>query len=291
MKTKINLAALLLTMGIGQAMAQQSGNSVYGQNAGFVMGKADPTGKLWLNDSSFIIQATVAKNVIADNYVVTFGLSEEAKTVAECNDKIDKRIKNFIADIAKLGIKESDIFIDMTTQNKVFDYTTEKEQETQYLKGFDLKKNVIISFKDIHQLDQMVLAAAKYEIYDMVKVDYNVSDLSKIYADLFRAAKEVIDQKKGLYIEATQMSVDPQSMIYNEQLYSFYPAQLYKSYTAYEAVETYYSNPIKKKDIRKSPTFYYDKMSYSGFDKVLNPNVVAPAVEFCLSLQIKFQLK
>jgi hypothetical protein len=44
------------------------------------------------------------------------------------------------------------------------------------------------------------------------------------------------------------------------------------------------------KDLRKSATFYYDPINYSGFDSVSNPAVTEPMVEFVLELKVKFSI-
>lgn len=290
MKTKTIFSCVILLL-IGSAIhAQQSGNSVYGQNYNSTAGKTPTIDKLFLTDSTFIIQASIVMNVIADNYVATFGVAEESATLNECNDKIEKRIQSFIADLTKLGVMPADIYVDMTTQNKVYDYKVNQSTAEQYLKGFELKKNIIVKFKNIKDLDKMMIAASNYQIYDLVKVDYNVSDINKIYTPLFQSATEIINQKKGLYISATNVKLSAASQVYGEEFYSYYPSQLYKSYTAYESSDVYKYSNYTKKDLRKSTTFYYDKINYSGFDKIINPNVIEPAIEFVLTLQIKFQI-
>jgi len=278
-----------LQISISTTSAQQSGNSTYGYNASF--GKADTVDKLFLTDSTFIISASVAMNVIADQYVVTFSTTEESANVSDCNNKIEMRISGFKSDLKKMGIVEKDIFTDMTTQNKVYDYKVSSNVAEQYIKGFDLQKNIIIRFASIATLDQIVIAASSHEIYDMVKVDYIVTDLQTIYAKLFEAATNVIEQKKGLYVAATHSTLSPSSSIYGEKIYSFYPPELYKSYKAYESSGVYGQfNDYVVKDLRKSTTIYYDPINYSGFDTVINPAVTEPAVEFALNLQMKFNI-
>ena len=43
--------------------------------------------------------------------------------------------------------------------------------------------------------------------------------------------------------------------------------------------------------LRKSKTFYYDKMNYSGFDKVINPSYTRIPIQFVLDVQMKYSLK
>lgn len=272
--------------------AQQSGNSTYGQSYNPTFGKVDTADKLFLTDSTFIIPASVVMNVIADQYVVTFSTVEQAAEVSDCNEKIDKRINALKSDLKKMGIADKDIFIDMTTQNKVYDYKINSNIAEQYVKGFELQKNIIIRFAPIDKLDEIVIAASTHEIFDLVKVDYVVIDLQSVYTKLFEAATTVIDQKKTLYTAATHTTLAPASTVYGEKMYSYYPAQLYKSYKAYESSDVYgqFNNYVVK-DLRKSTTVYYDAINYSGFDQVINAAVTEPAVEFALTLQIKYQLE
>ena len=266
--------------------SQKAGNSVYGQNYSY--GKQAGTGNLYISDSTFLIEASVMSNVKADEYVVTFGVDEEAATLKECNEKIEKRIQAFAADLVRKGIPLRDIYVDMTTQNKIYDYKISGQIAEQIVKGFELKKNVIVKFKDIKDLDEMIIAASHQQIYDLVKVDYIVTNLNAVYTQLFQSAMEVINQKKGLYAAATGSKISPVSQMYGEQFYSYYPSQLYKSYTAYSTSEIYTeANTVK--EARKSPVFYYDKIDYSGFDRISEPSVTEPAVEFVLTLQVKFE--
>ncbi|MBK9981765.1 MAG: SIMPL domain-containing protein [Saprospiraceae bacterium] len=292
MKTKYYLISLLFCTIWLTVYGQQSGNSVYGQ--GYTKGKMPGKETLYLSDSTFIIEASVLQNVIADGYVATFGLAEEATTLKECNEKIDKRIKDFTSQLTKMGVAKTDIYVDMTSQNKVYDYKITGEVAEEYLQGFELKKNVIVKFNHISDLDQMVIMASNLEIYDLVKVDYIVNDLNAIHTQLLTAASEIISQKKTLYAALTNAHLSPTAEIYGDQFYSFYPDQLYASYQAFESGNisgSGYNNTYTTKDARKSATYYYDKINYSGFDKVINPYVTEPAVEFVITLQIKFEIE
>lgn len=285
----ILLTALMVTA----AAAQQSGNSAYSNSRYDAIGKPDFDSKLYLNDSTFIIEGSVMKNVIADGYTATFGLAEEGTSIKDCNKRITDRINDFIDDLIKFGIQKNDVFVDMTTQNKIYDYNISQGVAEQYLKGFELKKNVIFKFAKISDLDKIVIIAAEHKIYDLVKVDYIVSDIEAVYQELFKTATFIIDKKKALYSASGVSEVDLKgTQVYGEQFTSFYPTQLYKSYTVNESSDYYdYDGSRKKKDLRKSPTFYYDKINTSGFDKIINPYVIEPAVEFVLTLQMKYKVK
>lgn len=279
--------------------------SVFGQEGGnYLMGNmgnssnyystytAPSSSRVYLSDSTFLIQANVMMNVIADSYVATFGVSEISTSLTDANAKIDERINKFIAALTKSGVSMSDIYVDMTTQTLLADYKVNGNYAEQYISGYEQKKNVIVKFKKIEELDNMVLAASEQGIYDLAKVDYIVTDINKIYTQLFQTALEVINSKKALYIQATNIKLKPESQIFNESFLCYYPSQLYKSYTINVSTLFYdYSSNQKRKDLPRNTTYFYDKVNYSGFDKVINPVVTEPAVEYVMFLQIKFEIE
>lgn len=285
---KVFFTVSLFLMSTAVLRAQHSGNVVYGNNSSI---KARPSvEKNYLTDSTFIVSANVLMNVTADSYVATFGVADSAATVQESNDQINKRIAGFTAALAKMKINTADYYVDMTTQTKMLDYHIKGNIAEQYLRGFEIKKNVIIKFSNIKTLDDLLLAASAFRIYDLVKVDYIVNDLNKVHMQLFKLAAEIINEKKDMYAAVTNAKVLPVSQIYNDDLTTNYPTALYKTYSAENSSRIYteYDRVIKK-DLRNSVTVYYDKVDYSGFDKVINPAVTEPAVEFVINLQIKFQ--
>lgn len=293
MKAK-KVITLLIFLLISKLNAQVSGNSVQQnnqRNSNNSLKGILEVEKLFITDSTFIVQANILKNIVADNYVAVFGVSEKANTLKECNENINKRIDNFISDLSKIGVNKKDIYVDMTTQTRIYDYKLEREVAVQFINGFEIKKNVILKFKKISDLDKMVIYASNYDIYDLIKVDYMVSNDEEIYSNLFEIAKNIIDKKKNLYVLATNVKLDNSSQIFGEKFYSQSPQESYKSYTS--NFSSKYSNDSrydKRIDLVKTPTYYYDKLNYSGFDKIINPIVTEPVVEYILSIQVKFKI-
>jgi uncharacterized protein YggE len=283
------IMGILLLLFACRTYAQHSGNVVYGYNNSQVK-RPDPK-KLQLTDSTFLIQANVLLNAVADNYVVTFGAADSAANLAESNNRINRRIVAFTRSLAAFHIKPADIYVDMTSQNRIYDYTLKRNLAEQYVKAYEVKKNVIIKFKNITDLDNIMLAAAKYEIYDLIKVDYLMNDPGKIHADLFKQAVNIINQKKEMYTLATNVKLVPGSVIYMDDMQTYFPTQLYKTYTAESSsnISAEYTTLIRK-DLKRQTTYYYDKIDYSGFDLIINPAITEPAVEFALTLQIVFKV-
>jgi uncharacterized protein YggE len=291
MKYRISFLGILLFSAL-TTFGQVGGNQVF--NREYREKPATPQSeKIFLTDSTFFIRASVLKNVISDSYVATFGVSESAKTLKAANTQIDDRIQKFISALMKIGVQHTDIYVDITTQTRILDYKIDGNYAEQFISGFEQKKNVIVKFKNIKDLDKMVIVASEFEIYDLIKVDYIIDDPNKIYTELFQTAMELLNNKKDLYVKTTNIKLKKSPKISSESFYYLTPPKLYQSYTPKNISTDYedYSSNRKKKNLQINTTYYYDNIDYSTFDKVINPIITEPAVEFILLLQLKFDIE
>lgn len=272
------------------ALGQDSGNRNYGSqrrkpqiNSGILV--VNNTGK-----DSYFIEANILVNVKADSYVAVFGLAQSGVTPTESNNKINQQIAQFEGNLNGLGIKQSDIYVDFITQNKVYDYTTAGNVTTEKLSGFETKKNVVIRYNNREILEKVLAVAAKNSIFDLVKIDYLVTDIKSVRAKLYDEAVKVIKQKELTYANSFGVRLQPINMA-NEKYDTFYPGELYASYQAYESGNTYgdYNNRVIQQ--RKTRTFYYEPLESSDFDIVINPLNVEPLVQFTLYLRMQYDLK
>jgi uncharacterized protein YggE len=287
MKSSILILLLLVTASL---RAQVSGNQAYDNNyRGTTRGGGRAS---YLTDSTFLIEAQVLMNVKADQFVAVFGVTEEGGSVEEGNEKIDKRIAAFIADVKSLGIPEGDIFVDMITHNRIYDHRLEGSVAREYISGFELKKNVSIRYRDHQRIEKLVMAAAAHDIFDLVKVDYLVTDLEAPYNALMEKGQEVIARKKRRYEALTGVRAAPRAEIYLDDFRARYPSDGYRQYTAYEAgsVSTPYNSGITVMNQRKSRTFYFDSIDLDDFDAVINPVILEPVVQFTLDLAVRYTM-
>ena len=292
-------AVALFLFGFSPLHAQVSGNqayrhSQYREYAEQQARSAAPRQPLnFLTDSTFIIAADVLMNVKADQFVTVFGVSQDGKTVEECNREIDRRIEAFLREVGRRGIKEEHMFVDVITQNRIYDYRIEGSVATEHSPGFELKKNVSIRIDKHGQIEELILAAARHEIFDLVKVDYIVNDITGVQNLLLDRASEVIGRKLDRYSKMTGSSARRGAEIYAEDFRTRYPANGYKQYTAFESssASSSYSAALIIKNSRKARTFYFDSVDMSGFDAVINPVILEPVVQFTLRLAVKYELE
>jgi ketosteroid isomerase-like protein len=113
----------------------------------------------------------------ADSYLAIFTFTQLGQSAEEA-DSHDERLRKSSARVAKSGVKEKDVFTDMLSFVPVYEIeTTRKFFSKTYQEvpaGFEIQKNIHIKFTDARMLDKLVTAAAKEEIYDLVKVDFFV---------------------------------------------------------------------------------------------------------------------
>ncbi len=240
--------------------------------------------------TSSFVDASVLMNVKADEYVVMFGISHEGVTLDECNAKMIATIKAFTADLKPLGIGGNQMFVDFVTQSKIYLYEPQGNILQEKLVGFMLNKNISIHYKGASLLERITLAAAKSQIYDLVKVDYIVKDLEGVQNRLMQEASRIIKTKRLRYEKMLGIKLGGPSQVYAERASTHFPTQMYDSYTAQES-EQVLSYPERQqytvKSARKGKTIFFNALDSDGFDAVINPIIVEPVVQFTLYLKVK----
>lgn len=279
--------------------AQVSGNIAYSQGGGRARAEQAERAKRLVAESekpptgtSMFLDASVLMNVKADEYVAAFALSQEAATVAECNQKLDVTIKEFRAAVKPLGIGGDDIFVDFVAQHKIYGYQIDAKIAKEKLVGFDLKKNISLRYKDKSTLDKILLAAAGLQIFDLVKVDYLVKEHESVHAKLVEEAARVIKIKAARHEKLLGIKFAPTPQVHVEKSSTYYPTEMYDSYAAHEAerVEPIDRGKYIVHGIRKDRTFYYNPLTPAGFDTVINPIISEPVVQYTFYLRLKYEI-
>ena len=292
---KILAGCFALVLG-GSALCfgQESGNRVYqGQGTPRVPGDVSfgnlsgvETGN---PETVQFLESYILMNVKPDAYIAVFGLAQEGATPTQSNGKLDSQIDAFIGEIKKLGVKEDDIFVDLTTQNRIYEFVPQAGGKAQEVfKGFETKKTIAVRYKNRDMLEKLSNAANKSSIFDLIKVDYIVNDLPSVRERLFSQAARIIKQKEARNAAALGIQLIP-STVFQEKFRAYYPAELYLSYQAFETGAVDYETRAISQ--RKSRTFYYEPLRTDNFDAVINPMGVEPMVQCTLYLRVKYDLK
>lgn len=245
--------------------------------------------------NNMTLQVRTLKNVKADAYTAIFNVVQLGPTAEKTDELMNKRLDAFRSAAIKLGIPANDFVIDILTFVPIYGYEVDKrlfsKNHNEVPKGFELQKNVHIRFTRPSQLDQLISVATKNEIYDLVKVEYYVKDIEKVYEELRLSAIKHLQKRMKTY-EMMGIKLDTLYRTISEFHNSHYPYNRYQQYQAFTrgSVESF-----KKRDnitnIRQPITQFYNKLDYEKYDIVLNPEIVEPAVQFTLEMSVVFTLK
>lgn len=284
------------------AVAQVGGNIGYSQQAGgSAKTEQNERNKRALNHdelppdgASLFVEANVLMNVKADEYVAVFALAQEGATPTECSQKMDATIHQFAQELKALGIGRNDFFVDFAAQNKIYSFEVTGEVAKERLSGFEFKKNIAIHYKDKARLDQLVLAASHSQIFDLIKVDYIVTDPMAVQNRLMAEAARVLKQKTARHERLLGIKLQKSPQIYAERPSIYYPTEQYDSYSASEGENVSAGYNLQKYVIqtaRKSRTFFFNPLNAKNFDIVINPVVIEPVVQFTLYLKVRYEME
>lgn len=294
--SSLTAAALILIPSLG--LAQVSGNIGYGQGGGKARAEqaerakrivtkddAPPTG------SATFVDASVLMNVKADEYVAVFGIARDGETLAECDRKMADVVKAFTDALKPLKIVGDDVFVDFVAQSKIYGFEIVGDIAREKVVGFELKKNIFVHYQKRDGLDAVLLAASQSQIHDLIKVDYVVKDIEAVQDKLMEEASAVIKRKAARYEKMLGLKLKSPAQVYAERPSIHYPTSLYDSYVAAD-VEAILSpeqrNQRTVHSLRKSRTFFFNGLDADGFDKVINPVITEPVVQFTLYLKVKY---
>ncbi|NHM04765.1 SIMPL domain-containing protein [Flavobacterium celericrescens] len=292
---KLILGLVFLTL--SNLSAQISGNQVYGNsnyNAHNYNAEALPNNSVVaINDNVLTVSVKILCNKKADGFVMTLGLNEEDATVAGCSKKINARIAGFIEKIKSEGVKKENVYIDFISQTKIYDFEVNGVNSEQVEKGFEIKKNIIITTSNVTSLEKIIALAAAFEIHDVIKVDYFNNDTESIHTSLFEEALVLAEAKKVRYLKAFGKRIVGTPTA-TEEFATVFPKTQYKMYQAFESAElevnNYNRTPYLKKIARKNKTFYYDGLSSAGFDKVIHPNQTEVGMQYVMTITMHYKI-
>jgi uncharacterized protein YggE len=294
------MIVLVLTAGwSGLCSAQVSGNAAFSETGGKAKALQNERSKQELTEhelppsrTSMFLEANVLMNIKADEYIAIFGVAQEGETPAQCSQKMDATILELTEALKQLGVRQEDLFVDFVAQNKIYGYEVVGDIAREKLVGFELKKNVHIHYQDKLLLDKFVLAAARLQIFDLVKVDYIIRDIAVVHDRLMEEASRVMKRKIARNENLLGIKLQPPAQVYAEKAAMYFPTEMYDSYRAFESeVIDATRQRYTVQGTRKGRTFYFNGLDANGFDEVINPVAIEPVIQCTLFLKVKYEVE
>lgn len=257
--------------------------------------RAIPKAAVLIGDNILEISVNALSNQKADTYTAIFSVLQLGKTAEETNNLMNSRINAFVSDMKSLGVAPENIYIDMVNflpkyENDVTKKLFSKKTFTEIPKGFEMQKNVHISYTKPEILDDIVTAASRQEIYDIVKVDYFVQNQDKVYLELREAAIAYLEKVKSQLI-GTGIKLDSAYTIAGENAWVAYPMNRYESYQAYSSQSIDPGDKNANINLADKPiSRFYNAIPANDYDVVINPSILEPAVQFSYNLVMRFTM-
>lgn len=300
---------LLLLIANGQfsmlnCFAQAVGNSMYGNDNRYNYQNVEELNwqnsfnisrEVGLDENSMTFEVNGLFNRKADAYLAIFNMTQVGENASVANDLLNTRYQNFVAEAASAGVKPEDIFLDMVSQVPIYELEATKKffskTYNEVPKGFELQKNIHVKFTKGEVLDKILTAAAKHEIYDLIKVDYFVENTSAVY-EILRDSVIAYAKRKTNDYKQLNVNLDTVYRVITEQTSVTFPID---RYSKYQPASSSSIESVGKKsgltEIRKPTVMFYNKLSYHNFDVVINPVVIEPVVQYTCKIKMRFSLK
>lgn len=250
------------------------------------------------NEVTFEINAIC--NMKADSYLAIFHLTQVGSNAYEADSLMNARLNAFKSAVKRKGVPEEDVVIDMLSMVPVYHVEVTKQlfskTYTEIPAGFEIQKNIHVHFKDAAILDDIITQAALQEIYDLIKVDYYIKDVTAVYDTLRALATELLGDRVDQF-EVIGIPLKDQWRYANDRQGVYFPLD---RYTTYESVSNTSVEASQKKRRasetyvpakRKNKTLFYNKVPYTNYDIVINPEIIEPAVQYVYNLQVNFLLE
>ncbi len=270
------------------------GNLMYESNSRIFFQQAEQPVKATIQGNVLVLEVNAMMNMKADSYLAIFHVTQLGQSAEEADSLMNERIDGVLRRVMEHGVKEKDVFTDMLSFIPVYELeATRKLFSKTYQEvpaGFEIQKNIHIRFTDARVLDKLVTAAAKEEIYDLVKVDFFVAQQSACYDTLRMFATKLLQQKLANF-EKLGLKVEESHRLASEKNGAYFPLD---RYTTYQSRTQSSLNSRRKgqlvNDIRKSNTHFYNKVPYGNFDIVLHAEITEPPVQYTYNLTLQCQL-
>lgn len=295
MSTALRNTAAIAAIAISIAARPQAlGNLWYEADSRMYFQQAEQPVKASVVGNQLILEVNAMMNVRAESYLAIFHLMQLGQTAEEADSLMNGRIGRFIARLKKDGVKENDVFSDMLSFVPVYELEEQRKLFSRTYQevpaGFEIQKNIHVRFSDARILDKLVTAAAKEEIYDLVKVDYFVHHQSEAYDTLRMFATRLLEKKLENFGKLG-LKVEKGKRMAAEKNGAYFPLDRYAQYQMRSSASL---NSRRKdqviRDVRKPKSYFYNKVPYGQFDIVLHAEITEPPVQYTYNLTLVCEL-
>jgi len=281
--------SMLLICTVNTLFCQSSGNSRYHQTV-----PEEHQANAVIDDGQITLTISGLLNAKADTFVAFFNVTQVGETAVKTDSLMTLRINRFRTALRRQNRDTLRLHTDMISFVPKYDIRIFKrvfsKTYNEVPDGFELQKNITVTYHTPADLDMIVAAAAQAEIYDLVKVDYFLNNVREYYDQLRTQCQEAM-KIRIKYLESLGIKTDTLRKAFDDDFVTVLPQTRYGSYASV-------SRPSLKKDgvaegdkyhsIEPSPSKYYQAVPYSQYDIVINPIVAEPIIQLTYQMSLKY---
>lgn len=291
MKTNLTIILILVSL---INFAQESGNANYQGNS-YSVNQASTHQTTYGNQNEMVITIKGIYNEKATSKLAVFSVLQLGKSAEEATDLIDERIL-FVKNQLKEFKQEIDIVTDMISFVPVYEFEEEKrifnpKTYNEKPSGFELRKNLIIKYKDTNDLNQILKICAQQEIYDLAKVDYVSIHHEKIRDEIQAKATEEFKVLLNNYSTIMNVDLTKKEKIIQEGYNIVYPMESYRNYQAYSQASLNLGKGEMVNSVTKNTTQYYNAVLPKPHAFVINADITEPTMQYIYELTVTIRLK
>jgi uncharacterized protein YggE len=234
-------------------------------------------------------------NERATAQIATFAVLQLGKTAEEATSLIDERIGNVMKELSAFN-KEIEVETDMISFVPTYDYAVDKKifnpkTYNEKPSGFELKKNILIKFRNNNDFDKILAICGKNEIYDIAKVDYVTTNFDQVRSTMQKRALEVFRDQMANYSSIMNTDLSKKEKIIQEGFNVTYPMESYRSYQAFSQADASFDPKSEVHNIKKNTTQYYNQALVKDHNFVINPDITEPTIQAFYDITIRIKLR
>ncbi|MEC4048326.1 SIMPL domain-containing protein [Flavobacterium sp. SUN046] len=293
MKTTL-MTLLTLTVLCNGSMAQENGNANYGNNH-YTVNRVNTIATTSSNQDEMVIVIKGIYNERATAKIATFSIMQLGKTAEEATSLMDERVNNVIKELTATN-KDIELTTDMISFVPTYEYSVEKKifnpkTYNEKPSGFELKKNLIIKYKNSNDFDKIVAACGRNEIYDLAKVDYVTTNFDMVRSQMQKKALEIFKDQMANYSMIMNTDLNKKEKILQEGFNVSYPMESYRSYQAFSQANANFDPKGVVNNIKKNTTEYYNAALVKDHNFVFNADITEPTIQAFYEITIRIKLK
>lgn len=274
------------------SIAQEMGNATYGGKFKHNEVKAAVS---YSNANSMTIEVSGIYNIKADGYIVIFATTQAGNTAEETDQLMNDQI-NLIKNEMKTKNISADIFVDMVSFVPLYEYELDKKRFNkrsykEVPKGFEMRKNLHIRYKNPNELEKIITICAKAEVYDLVKVNHYSEKIEEFKDEMRTKAIAILNKKIKFNNEVVNINLNEKKRTMGEGFQIFYPNEQFSSYQAYSSNSLNFQQGNKVSTAQKSTTYYHNPVVPKSHDFIINADKLEPSMQMLYTISVTYDLR